>query len=390
MAEGLDYDYLPQNNSSWEFLDEGSIKKELDALISRLGETAVYLDKFAHTNEYEKMSQLFKDCWVKELGPEGWIGSYLLINADSFDKPASGGSKPDSYNGLSLEDKKAFDMCLNYYREFKSLQGTFEKIRKIMMVFPLSRGFKLIRFTLNFMDAGYDESVYKEADDNLNRVCEILNKSWDYWERCAIRANDFYKANSGKLGKSDLNRGYREARIRDFQQEVEILMKEKTFVPYTNGTFSVELNHLMEYMIIDEYTIKIASLPNVSDDMDNASQGCKEVLNELNKIYEGIKTDHGLKLVDALRKLVHAIDEFAVLSSTVFKRFKDRDDEAPFCFVKKPSSFSKMNGKYGFVAPGGDPWHDGTQFRTVFERAAKALSDLCQDFVYNHGHTELK
>ncbi|MBQ6592806.1 MAG: hypothetical protein IJH98_07940, partial [Solobacterium sp.] len=65
-------------------------------------------------------------------------------------------------------------------------------------------------------------------------------------------------------------------------------------------------------------------------------------------------------------------------------------DDAPYCFIRILPAFSGVSGRYGFQALNADPWHDGTWFYQLYQSAARALSEHCRDYVYNHGHPQLK
>ena len=74
------------------------------------------------------------------------------------------------------------------------------------------------------------------------------------------------------------------------------------------------------------------------------------------------------------------IKDYCDLALKVYKRYKDRDIEAPFCFLRKPGANSAIRPKYGFEPVDADPLDSGSRYEKMYLSAANALSMHCLEF----------
>ncbi len=380
---------LAAEPQSWENLNEGIIKNEIGGLISRLNHVSALVEGMAVKNDYEKTSQEFENLWYSDLSASGWIQSFLNANKGVMAELRHDSVRPGWYPGMSPDRQKNFDAALQYYKDFTKLSGTFNALRQMMMLYPLKGGFRFQRVTLNFYDADFNEDLYQKINSDMEEVNNLLRMSWDGLERNAYTSQRYYQEKSGKVSMDELVKGYRQARVSDYQRMVQAFRSPVSFTPRSDGTFSVRPDILAKANVIDKYTREVSVLDGIGDDTKRAMEECTDLLNGINQVYAEIKSPVTLSLIDALRTLIRTLNEFAETSLHVFTSFKDRDTEAPYCFVRKLPVYSEMNGAYSFSPVTTDPWHEGTSFYTLYQSAVRALNEHCRDFAYNHGRPEI-
>ncbi len=380
---------LAAEPQSWENLNEGIIKGEIGGLISRLNNVSALVEQMAYKNDYDKTSQEFENLWFNDLSTAGWIQSFLNANKGVMAELRHESVRPGWYPGMSPERQKNFDAALQHYKDLTKLSGILNELQKMMMLFPLKGGFKFQRVTMNFYDADFNEDLYLKINNDMQEVNQLLRTSWDGLERNAYRSQRYYQDKSGKVSMDELVKGYHQARLADYQSIVQAFKSPVSFIARSDGTFTVKPDILAEANVIDKYTREVSTLDGIEDDTKKAMEECTNLLAGINAVYGELKSPTTLTLIDALRTFIRTLNDFAETSLHVFTSFKNRDTEAPYCFVRKLPVFSEMNGAYSFSPITSDPWHDGTSFYSLYQSAVRALSEHCRDFVYNHGRPEI-
>ena len=375
---------------SWESLDEGAINAEIAGLSSRIEKLNVMLDRMVYKNDYDDTSKAFNNFWMQDLSMSGFVAAFYNSNKSTFAKYLDENSAPPWYHNLSTEEKKAFDASQHYFGDAAALLKPMEDMRKLMMLLPLKDSFRLMRTTLNFDEAGYGRDLFDKINRDVEAVNELLTTSWGQLESRAFASKRYYDANVGSLGREQLNKGYREARLRDYDEEVKMSAAGKRFIPRGDGKFNVEAGFLADMKVIDKYTLQIAAIPNVVDDLKKTQEACGQVTAEIDAAWKKMKTPLFKNLADTLDKLRRTIYEYAGGGINVWQSYRNRDDDSPYCFIKILPAFSRVQGSYGFNPRSTDPWHEGSEYYEIYQSAARALADHCKDFVYYHGHTELK
>ena len=392
MAEGLDFSNIEGGGDIyyWENIDENWVKSEIQGLTARINSVSTLIDKVVYDNNFEKTDQEFGNLWMNDLGAAGWVSYYMNTNADNFEPFIQKNAYPSWYGTSTPEQKKNYDIARKYYVESSHILGPMEDLRKIMMLLPLKAAFTYMRITLNFDEAGYGEELYFRINRDMLGVSQVINQSWDAFERSAYASTRFYNENGGKLSRSDMINGYRKARMRDYQTGLEALKLNASFDVRSDGSVSVKPDILAQAQIIDKFTEKIASLSNIEDDMKRTMDDCRKLSATLNAAAKELSTPHFLSLLDALYHLKDKIYEYCEGGLNVYTSYKNHDDDQPYLFVKPLPAFSSIKSAYGFGPVSGDPWKDGTRFNKLYRDAAYALTAHCKEAVFNHGHPELK
>ncbi len=378
------------NPNAWGNIDAKTIQNELGELTARINEATSYLDKFVYYGDYEKMSKLYQNLWADHIGPGGWLQSFYNSNKADMDKYASGNSRPSYYFDMPEADQKAFDVAADYYNDISHLVPVAEALRVAMMEMPLLDGYMFQRFVLNFTEAGFMESLYHKINDDIREISQLINNSWTYFESRADYSRRFYESNYRTMAKGDLNRGYRQARIKDHQFNLEASSARDSFVARSDGTYSVSPSVLAEMKVLDKYTEQVAYTENIEDKMEKTMNAIRTINStSLPIAFKNCRDKQCMGVAEALSKLAEMVFEFASTSKNVYKRFKDRDDESPYIFMRPLPALSSMQAKYSLVPISNDPWHDGTRYYTLYQNAADALSQHCREFVQRE-HPELK
>ncbi|MBR2802368.1 MAG: hypothetical protein IKE21_07230 [Erysipelotrichaceae bacterium] len=387
--QALEFDDVSAD-ASWAYLDEGDLKKQISGLSSRVTQTAAHLEKVIFNNDYEDTEKMYNDLALRDLSLEGWANSFISFNTEAFDKYLNGTSKPEFYAGLSMQDQKAYDICLKYYKDLKQIAPILHQLCLTMTLLPLKDGFKFQRLVLNLIDEGYDEEFYDQINRDVEDICTLINTSWEGMERgYASSAEQYYNQNAGGVSRSELIQGYRSRRLRSYQIAVESF-KYRDFRANSDGTFSLDLNMYILLEILDKYTMQLSILPNIKDPCKKVMEECHNNMAALNKVFADIRTENCQTLLNAVDDLMHKIYSYAETSLAVYEQLEKRDGDAPYRFLKKLPAYSRMSGKYYFTPITADPFHDGTQYVKLFKSAVRTLNEHCKEFVYDHGHPELK
>jgi hypothetical protein len=136
--------------------------------------------------------------------------------------------------------------------------------------------------------------------------------------------------------------------------------------------------------------LQIASLNNIEDDMKAAMESLRKLNEDLGKAYGAVSGTPFTELLNALDSLRTTIYDYCESGLHVYTSYKNHETEMPYIFVCPLPCLNEIKVAYGFEPLTADPWKDGTAFEAMYTRAAKALSLHCYDFVYEHGHPELK
>ena len=385
-----EYDFTQDESPSyyWENMDEKAVKADISALISRINAACVLLDGMVYKNEYDKTEQALSDLWMKDFGAEGLISSFIREN-EAISGSVKGSTMPSWFNSADYNRQKAYLNAIQLYKDFSDLAAPVSDLRKLMMLMPLKGGFKFMRLTLNFDEAGYGQELFQQINTDTLEVSRILNQRWDVMERNASRSESFYNSKAGKVSRSEMIQGYRKARIEDYRMEIDSSSIRKSFDFYSDGIVRVKPSMMAKVSVIDKYTLQISTLDNIEDDVKSTIDSVRKVNGQLQALKQ-IKTQEIISLVDTLYKLNDKIYEFCEGALNVYTCYKNRDNDQPYCFVKILPAFSQITPNYSFQALSADPWKDGSQYVKLYESAAKSLSSHCYDFVYEHGRPELK
>ncbi|MBQ3272088.1 MAG: hypothetical protein IJH44_02420 [Solobacterium sp.] len=371
--------------SLWMNLDEGLLNNEITGLTSRINNVTTLLKNMVEASDYDNTNGFFSALWMNDLGVSGFIPSFFRSN-DELEQHKNGATRPTWYHDLTPEHQRTFDLAVHYYRDCEWLLPVLEELRKLMMLYPLKTGFQLQRLTKNCLEAGFDENQYAKIDSDMKEVAAFLKKSWDSLERNASRSASYYEQNYRTKGKDELMHGYRLARIADYQAQFKATRAYDSFLEYADGSYGIRSAVIAKMKVLDKYTEKIAQIEHLEDDTKTAIESARKITSELlPAAYKNCYLKNMQALTNSLSSLIDTLYHFADDTLNMFLQYKDRDTEAPYCYMRKLSAFGEMDGRYGLTPQTSDPWHDGTQFFNLYNMAALALSDHSEDFIYHHG-----
>ena len=386
-----EYDFTNEQDlapDSWENINADQVKSTLNDLARRIETVAGLLEKMVVNNDYDKTSKEFDKLWMNDLGAGGFVTSFYNTNTSTFSEFRNAGMAPPWYSTLTPEKKKAFDTAQQYFIDAHWFVKPMEEIREIMMLLPIKNAFRFMRLTLNLDELGFSEELYHKINQDVLDVTSITNKSWVVLESHAYQATRYYQQNGGTMSRDRLNEGYRQARMKDHQLEVDSYRLKDRFIAHSNGTYTVEPGFLADMKVLDKYTEQIALLDNIEEGMKDTLSRCPRVIETLNEVRKNVQTGNFLVVADALIVLNRALIDYCEGGLNVWTCYKNRDTDAPYCFIRKLPAYSNMTGYYGFSPITSDPWLDGTRFYDLYLCAAKALSSHCKDFM-RRGHSEL-
>lgn len=365
---------------SWENVDESLAHSELAHLNGMILNLANLIDHMCYNSDYSNTAEAYVALRDREIGRNSWIQEFYYANQGTFEKCMKG-DKPAWYHDLSMEKRKKFDLALTYQKECSHLVKPLDQMMLLMFKVPLLHSYRIVRLTMTLDEMGFDDSFREKINTDLIAVSDMLNKTDS---ALATKSREYAKQHRGKVITPDVLEGYQDARRKDY------ILSFKAFCPRSQdsfrvneaGHFSVDLNMVLLARTLDQYTKKVAEA--MKEDIQGSLENCLEECGKLEAVLksrnEKLETDLFKTTVTALDTLNTVIKDYCDLALTAYKRYKSRDDEAPFVFLKQPSANSGIRPKYGFQAVTDDPLDNGSKYEKMYVSAANALSMHCLEF----------
>lgn len=384
MTEYNEYDFTGEDagiyDFSWENVTESLAAGELANLNNMMFNVANLVEHMCYNSDYSNTSVAFADLRDKEIGRNSWIQEYYYANQGTFEKCMKG-DKPSWYHELSLDKQKTFDLALSYQKDASQLVKPLDQMMLLMFKVPLLDSYRVVRLTMTLDDMGFDDEYWEKINTDLIAVSDMLNKTDSALE---MSCKQYYKENHGKVSNNDLLDGYRIARRKDYITSFKAFCAraQDSFRVNEAGHFSVDLNAVLLVRTLDQYTSKVAEA--LKENIQSTLEGCLDECSKLDAVLksrdEKLETDLFRTTITALDTLNTAIKDYCDLALTVYKRYKDGDNDAPFVFMKKPSANSSIRPKYGFEPVTNDPLDNGSRYEKMYVSAANALTQHCLEF----------
>lgn len=363
MTDGLDF----ENEAAfdlhyWAHLDEKNITAEIQGLTSRIKNTAELLEGMAYRANFDSTEHAYNALMTEDLGTSGFVYLFTENNKAFFGEKAAAGT-PSWYKDLLPEVKKSYDMAKSIYAEAASLVKPMLSLQKIMGLIPLEKTYRYQLTTLGFYDGGYDEKLFETMNNDVKEICEFFEKKWSLF--------------NGRTSGPD-----RKSKLWDHKREVMTLRCADRFTDDGNGHYSTEQGFETDLYIIDKYTMRLSILGNIEDPLQEVMKGCIKATGEIGEAMEIIGSRLFIDLINSLLDLKNTLYNYADLHISIYNNYKNRIDDAPFCFVKKAlPAYSLNKGKFGFKHPTEDPWYTGSEYKSLYESAARALTKHCEEYL---------
>jgi hypothetical protein len=397
MADGYDFteddeEIIAQREDAkraeqWENLTEKAMAGAMNGLNTKVCACTLQLARMINENDYVKTKDMLDALAMKDLSSEGWLSSFYETNKEAFLGYVPGKTHPTWYDGLSAETKKTYDIGLQYYTDVKKVVIVSTSLYVLLCHLRLDDGFKLIRVKENFESAGFDENLYKRIENDVQRISNLLNRDWNELENYAQKSRKYLDDNLSKLTRLELKKGYAAARLEDFSTLFKNSGLADSFIAGSDGQhFSPRPDILTKAKVIDRYTNKIAWTKDLKEPMQQTINECNRIrTEEIADAEKNCKTQAAQFLLAAFDELLKAVIDFAEMVMDTYVNFKEGNSMAPYCFMKKMSSFSTAKPKYAFDPVVTDPWDGGTYIEDVYKSAADAIGSQARLFAYDHG-----
>ena len=383
-------DFADEDPYYWRFMDDKSVTKGVDAMVKEINETEDQLKKMVPDNAYTKTQTYIQQLAFMVLGNDGFIHQLYERNKEFF--PANG-VKPDWYGIMSPEDKILYGQCEKHFVYLPMMDAACREAADMIMSLNLLQGFRLLSIKDNLTDCDmFTREDYKQIVDDAYKVGVVINMPWDVMERKAENAEKFYQQNLGKYGKYELNTKYREERERCYLNYVSDQDFFKRMRSDSRGNFFVNPYTETLMSILDTYTQKVSDLykDNIEGRTEKALE--KVIAFDVKQLSHLSKEMNDLALypvVAALKSLTQTAKEFVQEVWDTFDGFKKASDGSPYCFMQKIGANS-IKKAYSYAPKEWNAMEHGTGFQSLYQSMANALTEHGVDFVYNHGHPELK
>ena len=372
-----------QIGDQWENMTPEVLRFELMGLNNRFSEFANLLRELITSNDYSKAMEKRDALLQSDLSKAGWLSRFHTLNSDSFSKFMNGPGRPAWYSDLTPEKKKQYETVLEYYKDTFYLLNACDALTKLLLELPIKSGFKLLCLVRNFDKAGFDSKMYSEIAWDVKSVSALMAMSSSDFDRKAEKSRTYYEANRARLSKPELIRGYRQERIRDYQACVKDAMDTSNFVEHSGGRYTVKSSLLARLAVIDNYTYELSLMKDLNEQMEKKSDESAQILQkEVGHCLKNCKMELTKGLAAAFASAVEAVKEFADECTGTIDDFHNESFKTPYCFMIQPAYFDRIVQNFSFRPQIKDPWEKGTNFREIYQMAARALSEQC-DYLAN-------
>ncbi len=380
--EELDLDY-------WKNNDEKRIFEELNGLADRILNVSDQLRDMVENNDFKKTEAFVNALMMSDLSIDGWVYSYMTRNKKDF--PDNGASRPSWYQDFTPEEKALYE---DTYRHFCHLHVLYPALHEMLLLLTgldLLHSFRLMRIGKILTGNSFTDQTWKEADEDAANVESIINVHMDVLNREAQKSERYYAANKGRLGKSDLNTGYRKERIKDYVAWVNKYPVHERMYVNSEGVFTVNPATYADAAVIDGFMDEIAKMDKLEENLNQKlEEAAKMDTVTLPRIEKEIQDGTFYTVILALKQLAKTILQYVKTAYWEYDAYKNGRDASPYCFMKKLPALGSPRTKYAFRPYSWDPMRSGTDYRRLYSMEAEALTQHCKDFVYNYGHQELK
>ena len=404
MSEGLDFTGMEDeiraeweewenDERKWDVLSEQAAADMFRTASENASYLASDLNQIEEDNAFKDVEEAIKEFCKVDVGEGSEIYKFKFANGDSFPNVAPTNQKASFYPGLEPNKKIKYDKMHDYYQDAMWYGNVAKEIRILLMELPLELGFKILRTELTMKDEKYDKALYDKINADFRSFSNMIGEGMYDLERRAKLSEKFYEENKNKLKKDKLNQLYRKERLKDYVNEV----KQCTFVDslenFSNGRFECKSSVYAKMHIIDNYTYEISRWKdqNVESRMQESIEYCKTIDTKyIDAAIKTMMTPAGRGSMSGLHDLVEEVQYFCDRALDAYKRFRNGDDNGPYCFMKALPASKSYNHKYRFEPEQDDPWNLGTFMINIYSMGRSALNLQCEDFVQNNGHLELK
>ena len=379
----------------WKKLSEDTIRAEFRSVNKQLREVFSALEQLQREGDnYDAAENLLKSLCEKYVGPSGWIQSFVTENFSDFPNAAETAKdtdpKPDFYHILLPDERKLYDIVLQYMKDAVKLQPLLQQTYEILthLLNSLADTFRVLLMVnnLNSSQIKFDNNEFKKIQSDFDGFSRQLSRSWEALEEYAKPSLQYYLSNKDKVSSKELKEQYEEKRKSEYR---DILKEQRTFfdrLEYIGqNTYRLKDYHPLRMRALDNYSKKMIEMKKSPFESELKDY----VLKLANPLYERLlkttqyKKDDGTGIHSALTEAINAILVLSKESLAQFAKFKEAPEEAPFCLMRK-ISVSPV-GAFGFNPKAGDPWTEGTHFEDTYNQGCAAISKQCKEYVVDHG-----
>ena len=285
-------------------------------------------------------------------------------------------------NEQAVDNQGKFDLALgkalNYLRDIVNIRPVINEVDSILgSLIWLENGHALILAKNNFEKAGYNAELWKQMDNDIKGTYEIVNSN-----------HESESINSNPLKGLDFNdqknvQKYYEARDTDFMYLFTRYLPGNSFVlEPLGGRLTMTAERIAQVLTIDAYSEKVSKLIDKLDDIKVTLNYCEQNLSATVAIP---KSGECVQMLEILKQLVLAVRDLGDRVLVIYDKFKNCDDDAPYCFMKKLPSLSTVSGYSLDSLNKDDPIKGGTHFADNYKKLCTSLVDYRKKYIRGFG-----
>lgn len=374
----------------WGHNDESTIKAELAGVQEHAANCTERLSKIIDNRDFTATDDMIKALCSGDLGPGGWITSYVVSNKDDF-------KTPENQVMISGGDAviKAYAAGKKYFDDLRKLAGECEELNTLFSKFPLEGAYDQITWVENFKKGGYDTSMMSRLNSEIKALdAQFSQKISDIPDKLS---SAFYRSYQDKLidggepmPADELKRKYREERIKDYQANVRSRGIE-SLRERSNGSYDIKADWYGKVGVIDNYTWIITHRKPFESNAEEFYEDCGEFLNLTMVPNDEEITNKAAKDVHkAFRKLTEAAMHLVKRSLDEGEDLREKENEAPYCFMHNPKALEEVHPNYKFNPDKADPFEHGTSYQELYRMALWSFDAQRDEFVKKAGEEHLR
>ena len=380
---------------SWDIMTEDVVNAEIGYMDQQIYKLIKLIQEVYTHNNYVATEKAYWDLINFQLGSNSPVQQYYYANQSYFAPFMKNDGKPSGFYDMPMEKQKLFNFALTCQRDAAQICKPLDQMRLLMQTIPFYYVFKVVQATVIMDDCGFDQSLYDEINTDIKDISTLCGRNPTWLKNTAdSECERYFKENYGKMSPSDVNTGYRKARLRDYKITFESYCwkSKKNYSCNDYCTFSVDLQYLLLAQTIDDYMEVVAEA--LKDDIISKLENC---LAESKKLHAVIISRHDQCTTDIFRTVTTALDilndelySYCEAALNMAKNYKNMISVAPYLFMKKPPACDNVPPKIGVKQFKSDPLSKGTNYKEIIVSLQDALSWACHQYVYAQGREELK
>lgn len=333
--------------SKWQNLDPQVIENEVKRIRLLVeGVTLAMSDilngEVSYDTMYKNMLDLFDSLYET-----GWLSMFLSENENEFPTDLTSTFKlPETVNRLPDDQKKKYIAACKYWCGLKYMQPALNKVSEMVTLYALNdvakKGYDILQSKARFKKVGFDKAFYEKLYQAILKINSFTSMRDSEFRQSAKASMEYIEKNGYDEEDSELYR----LKNDDYRKLVENNNKEfKDIISYdSSGSYNIVSGYDSKAAAIDTIVevLKKISFSSIIDEMNKVISLCSE-LGSMNIRAVSEYSPECSSLAVSIDELIKVSNEFAKEIKDVADGYKNKNNDAPSCYLKDIPSLNCSN-----------------------------------------------